>query len=425
MRTIQNPVPADWPELTRRPEADAATISRAVREILREVRERGDVAVREYNRRFDRFDADDFRVPAQEIQSAESRIPSSLASAMLLAAGNIQRFHQARISPEVRLETQPGVTCWTKRVPLQRVGLYVPGGTAPLFSTVLMLGLPAALVGCPEVVLCTPPSPDGTIDPAILFAAKICGIHHVFRMGGAQAIGAMAYGTRSVPAVDKIFGPGNRFVTEAKNQVRLEGIAIDFPAGPSEVLIVADDTANPAFIAADLLSQAEHGADSQVMLVSLDPGLPPQVQTEIDNQLQTLPRRDLARQALANGWMITMTDKTQAMQFVNAYAPEHLIIQTANPNQLADQVLHAGSVFLGAYSPEAVGDYASGTNHTLPTAGHARIYGGLSCASFVKEITFQELTREGLINLGPAVEEMAEAENLAGHRRAIAIRIPS
>lgn len=344
---------------------------------------------------------------------------------MLLAADNIQRFHQARISPEVRLETQPGVTCWTKRVPLQRVGLYVPGGSAPLFSTVLMLGLPAALVGCPEIVLCTPPSPDGTIDPAILFAAKICGIHNVFRMGGAQAIGAMAYGTRSVPAVDKIFGPGNRFVTEAKNQVRLEGIAIDFPAGPSEVLIVADDTANPAFIAADLLSQAEHGADSQVMLVSLDPGLPPRVQTEIDNQLQTLPRRDLARQALANGWMITMTNKTQAMQFVNAYAPEHLIIQTANPNQLADQVLHAGSVFLGAYSPEAVGDYASGTNHTLPTAGHARIYGGISCASFVKEITFQELTREGLVNLGPAVEEMAEAENLAGHRRAIAIRIPS
>jgi histidinol dehydrogenase len=294
-----------------------------------------------------------------------------------------------------------------------------------LFSTVLMLGLPAALAGCTEVVLCTPPSADGSVHPAILFAARICGIRKVFRVGGAQAIAAMAYGTESIPAVDKIVGPGNRYVTQAKQFVSAEGIGIDFPAGPSEVLIVADESANPAFVAADLLSQAEHGADSQVMLVALNSEIIPRVQAEIDKQLITLPRRDIAVQALANGWMITLADEQQAMRFSNAYAPEHLIINTRNPEQLAGQVLHAGSVFLGAWSPEAAGDYASGTNHTLPTAGYARLYGGVSCASFVKEITFQQLTREGLENLGPAVEEMAAAESLEGHRQAITIRLQS
>jgi len=341
---------------------------------------------------------------------------------MLLAADNIRRFHSARLSEDVRVETSPGVTCWTKRVPLQRVGIYIPGGTAPLFSSVLMLGLPAALVGCPEVILCTPPSPEGSIHPAILFAARICGIRKVFRVGGAQAIAAMAYGTETISAVDKIVGPGNRYVTKAKQLVSGQGIAIDFPAGPSEVLVVADKTANPAFIAADLLSQAEHGADSQVMLVALDPEVPGRVRAEVDKQLLTLPRRDIATQSLANGWMISFTDHQLAMEFVNAYAPEHLIINTRKPEELAAAVLHAGSVFLGAYSPEAAGDYASGTNHTLPTAGYARLYGGVSCASFVKEITFQQLTREGLNNLGPAVEEMAAAENLMGHRNAITIR---
>jgi histidinol dehydrogenase len=425
MRIVNNPPETQWPELIRRPGTDNTAIAGAVLDILREVRQRGDSAVRDYSRRFDRWDAENFLVPEQELQDTESRLPRSLTQAMLLAADNIRRFHSVRLSPEVTVETLPGVTCWTKRVPIQRVGIYIPGGTAPLFSSVLMLGLPAALAGCPEVVLCTPPAPDGSVHPAILFAAKICGIRKVFRVGGAQAIAAMAYGTESIPAVDKIVGPGNRYVTQAKQLINAEGISIDFPAGPSEVLVVADESADLAFLAADLLSQAEHGADSQVILVALHPGIIAGVEAEINKQLQTLPRRDIALQALANGWMITLTDEQQAMRFVNAYAPEHLIINTRNPEILAEKVLHAGSVFLGPWSPEAAGDYASGTNHTLPTAGYARMYGGVSCASFVKEITFQQLTREGLQNLGPAVEEMAAAENLEGHRQAITIRLQS
>lgn len=425
MRIVNNPPEAQWPELIRRPGTESASITGTVQDVLRQVKLRGDSAVRDYSRRFDHWDAENFMVQEQELQEAESRLPRSLTQAMLLATDNIRRFHSARLSPDVAVETLPGVTCWTRRVPLQRVGIYIPGGSAPLFSTVLMLGLPAALAGCPEVVLCTPPSADGSVHPAILFAARICGIRKVFRVGGAQAIAAMAYGTESIPAVDKIVGPGNRYVTQAKQLVSAEGIGIDFPAGPSEVLIVADESANPAFLAADLLSQAEHGADSQVMLVALNSAIVPRVQAEIEKQLKTLPRRDTALQALANGWMITLTDQQLAMRFVNAYAPEHLIINTVSPEKTAELVLHAGSVFLGAWSPEAAGDYASGTNHTLPTAGYARLYGGVSCASFFKEITFQQLTREGLENLGPAVEEMAAAENLEGHRQAIAIRLQS
>ncbi len=422
MQQVNNPSPSQWPGLIRRPESDSEAITSTVQDILQQVKRRGDAAVREYSLKFDQWDAELLQVSAKELQDAESRLPRSLAQAMLLAADNIRRFHAARLSQDVHVETSPGVTCWTKRVPLQRVGIYIPGGSAPLFSSVLMLGLPAALVGCPEVILCTPPSPEGMIHPAILFAARICGISKVYRAGGAQAIAAMAYGTESIPAVDKIVGPGNRYVTKAKQLVSAEGIAIDFPAGPSEVLVVADETANPAFIAADLLSQAEHGPDSQVMLVALDPVVPGLVQVELERQLEALPRRDIATQSLANGWMLTFTDKMQAMGFVNAYAAEHLIINTRKPEELANSVIHAGSVFLGPYSPEAAGDYASGTNHTLPTAGYARLYGGVSCASFVKEITFQQLTREGLEAIGPAVEEMAAAENLMGHRNAITIR---
>ncbi len=425
MKQIHHPSRERWPELIRRPAGDTDTLEASVKNILLQVRQRGDQAVLEYSRRFDHFQSDQLQVREQEIEQAESLLEPALVQSIRVAVDNIRRFHGARLTPDVIVDTLPGVTCWTKRVPLQRVGIYVPGGSAPLFSTVLMLGIPASLVGCPEVVLCTPPAPDGSIHPAILFAAHCCGIRNVYRVGGAQAIAAMAYGTARIPAVDKIVGPGNRFVTLAKQLVSQEGIGIDFPAGPSEVLVVADDSADPAFVAADLLSQAEHGPDSQVILVSLAEELGGRVQTELQKQLHSLPRRDVAAQALANGFIITLADEQAAMDFANAYAPEHLILNTRNPDRLAEQVIHAGSVFLGAFSPEAAGDYASGTNHTLPTAGYARLYGGISCASFTKEITFQRLSREGLQLLGPAVEEMAIAEGLEGHRRAISIRLTS
>lgn len=423
MKQISHPPRDRWPELVRRPSIDTDTLEASVRNILLQVRQRGDQAVLEYSRRFDQFQGDQLKVREDELRQAESRLEPSLVQSILLAADNIRRFHGARLTPDVNIDTMPGVTCWTRRVPLQRVGIYIPGGTAPLFSTVLMLGLPAALVGCPDVILCTPPAPDGSIHPAILFAARTCGIRNIYRVGGAQAIAAMAYGTASIPAVDKIVGPGNRYVTVAKQLVSQEGVGIDFPAGPSEVLVVADDTADPAFVAADLLSQAEHGADSQVILVALSETLGLRVQAEVEQQLANLPRREVATQALANGYVVTFADESTAMDFANAYAPEHLILNTMQPDRLAEKVVNAGSVFLGAYSPEAAGDYASGTNHTLPTSGHARLYGGISCASFAKEITFQRLTREGLQALGPAVEEMASAERLEAHRRAISIRL--
>lgn len=425
MKLFHQPPRNRWSELIRRPAADADALDASVRNILLQVRQRGDHAVLEYSKRFDQFQGDHLQVSEQELQQAESLLEPALVRSIRLAADNIRRFHNARLTPDVKINTMPGVACWTRRVPLQRVGIYIPGGTAPLFSTVLMLGLPAAIVGCPEVVLCTPPAPDGSIHPAILFAAHTCGIRKVFRVGGAQAIAAMAYGTASVPSVDKIVGPGNRYVTLAKQLVSQEGVGIDFPAGPSELLVVADDSANPAFVAADLLSQAEHGADSQVILVALSETLGLRVQSELEQQLASLPRRDVAAQALANGCVVTFSDASTAMEFANAYAPEHLIINTGQPDRLAEKVVNAGSVFLGPYSPEAVGDYASGTNHTLPTGGYARIYGGISCASFTKEITFQQLTREGLQHLGPAVQTMAEAESLVGHRRAISIRLSS
>ncbi len=425
MRLITNPAPSHWPALIQRPASDTAALAERVQEILDQVKLRGDEALRTYSRLFDQWDATDLQVPDADFREAERSLPQSLTDAILIATENIRRFHSARISPDVCVETFPGVTCWTKQVPLQRVGVYIPGGSAPLFSTVLMLGIPAALAGCPEVILCTPPSSKGQVHPAILFASRICGISKIFRVGGAQAIAAMAYGTASIPAVDKIVGPGNRYVTRAKEVVSGQGIAIDFPAGPSELLVVADASANPAFVAADLISQAEHGPDSQVILVALQEGIAEKVAVEINKQLQNLPRREVAAQALAGGHMITFGDEQKAMGFVNAYAPEHLILNTRNPESLAAQVIHAGSVFLGAYSPESAGDYASGTNHTLPTAGYSRLYGGVSCASFVKEITFQKLTREGLSQLGPYIEEMAAAENLMGHRQAVTIRLQS
>ncbi|RMF26520.1 MAG: histidinol dehydrogenase, partial [Bacteroidetes bacterium] len=338
------------------------------------------------------------------------------------ALANLRRFHAAQIQPRMEVETMPGVRCWRKSVPIERVGLYVPGGSAPLFSTVLMLGVPAMLAGCPEVVLCTPPDPTAKVNPAILFTAGLLGIERVFRIGGAQAIAALAYGTESIPRVDKIFGPGNAYVTRAKQLVQLEGTAIDMPAGPSEVLVLADDSAEPAFVAADLLSQAEHGPDSQVVLVSLDASLPERVQQEIERRLEALPRASIARQALENSLTVHFDEVEQALAFSNAYAPEHLLLQTRDPQTLAEKVRQAGSVFLGPFSPESVGDYASGTNHTLPTNGFARAYSGLSVDDFVRKITFQQLSAEGLQNIASVVEVMAEAENLQGHAEAVRVR---
>lgn len=422
MKRYQNPPEAEWNQLTKRP-AGREVDDRVVQQVIADVRTRGDEALREYTRKFDGATITRILVSEEEMRSAASQVPEALRSAMQLAARNIRTFHEARLNRDVRLDTLPGVTCWTKTVPLQRVGLYIPGGSAPLFSTVLMLGIPAALAGCPEIIICTPPAPDGTVNPAILFAAQLCGIRSVFRIGGTQAIAAMAYGTESIPAADKILGPGNSFVTRAKQLVNQDGVAIDFPAGPSEVMVIADASADARFVAADLLAQAEHGPDSQVVLVALDESVIAPVEYEVNRQLALLPRRDTARAALDNSFIVTFEDSRQAMRFANAYAPEHLLIQTRNAGELADQVINAGSVFLGHYSPEAAGDYASGTNHALPTAGYARMYGGVSTSSFCKEVTFQQLTKAGLASLGPAVTEMAAAEGLEAHKNAITIRL--
>lgn len=425
MRIVTNPPEKEWTELVRRPSLKASALDDVVRKILLDIQTRGDEAVREYSQQFDNVTFDSLLVPEENLRQAEGQLPPDLVKAILVAADNIRRFHAARLPAEVKVETMPGVTCWTKVVPLERVGIYVPGGSAPLFSTVLMLGIPSALAGCPEVILCTPPAADGGVNPAILFAARLCGIKNVYRVGGAQAIGMMAYGTKTVPRVDKIVGPGNQYVTKAKELVNRDGVSIDFPAGPSEVLIIADRNATPAFVAADLLSQAEHGADSQVMLIALDQELIANVEIELKRQLNDLPRKSIAERALQNGAIVSFNAVEQAIRFTNRYAPEHLIIQTDHPDEFAIKITNAGSVFLGSYSPEAVGDYASGTNHTLPTGGFARTYGGISCGSFVKEITFQQLTREGLRQLEPTVTRMAEAESLEAHRRAVTIRFES
>ncbi len=422
MKFYVNPSPETWAELIRRPSKEGAEWTAAVEAILREVREGGDGALRRLTRRFDGVALEELRVPREEIQSAAEALPVELMEAIGEALANLRRFHAAQIQPRMEVETMPGVRCWRKSVPIERVGLYVPGGSAPLFSTVLMLGVPAMLAGCPEVVLCTPPDRTGKVHPAILFTAGLLGIERVFRIGGAQAIAALAYGTESIPRVDKIFGPGNAYVTRAKQLVQLEGTAIDMPAGPSEVLVLADDSAEPAFVAADLLSQAEHGPDSQVVLVSLDASLPERVQQEIERRLEALPRASIARQALENSLTVHFDEVEQALAFSNAYAPEHLLLQTRDPQTLAEKVRQAGSVFLGPFSPESVGDYASGTNHTLPTNGFARAYSGLSVDDFVRKITFQQLSAEGLQNIASVVEVMAEAENLQGHAEAVRVR---
>ncbi len=423
MEKILYPERSRWPELTRRPAFSFETLAAQIAPVLADVRARGIEAVREYTRRFDGVELDDPAAPPEALAAAAEAVPAELRAAIRLARRNIETFHAAQLERSARIETAPGVVCWRKSVALERVGLYVPGGTAPLFSTALMLGVPARLAGCREIVLCTPPGPGGAVPPAIAFTANLLGLDRVFRIGGAQAVAAMAYGAGSVPRVDKIFGPGNQYVTVAKQLVQREGVAIDMPAGPTEVAVVLDETARPDFVAADLLSQAEHGPDSQVVLLSTCLNTVENVLEAVDRQLENLPRKSIAEQSLKNSKAIVFETMDEAMDFANAYAAEHLILAVENPEALAERVVNAGSVFLGHLTPEAVGDYASGTNHTLPTNGYARAYAGVSVDAFVKKITFQALTEEGLRSIGPAVETMARAEALDGHARAVAIRL--
>jgi histidinol dehydrogenase len=406
-----------------RPVMDMRSLEQAAAGILEEVRRDGDTAVRKYSLLYDQSAPVPAELDATEVETGADGVGEALKAAIRQAADNIRAFHLRQLRDEPVVETLPGVRCWRKAVAIEKVGLYIPGGSAPLFSTLLMLSIPAKIAGCREIVLCSPPDSRGGLHPAILYAAKLVGVTRIVRVGGVQAIGAMAYGTESVPRVDKIFGPGNQYVTCAKQLVQRDGVAIDMPAGPSEVAVYADETADPAFVAADLLSQAEHGADSQVVLVSPSAGVVEQVVAEVERQLELLPRAEIASRALSGSRAFIVRDEEQAMALLNAYAPEHLILACREPERLAGSVINAGSVFLGHFSPESVGDYASGTNHVLPTNGHARAYSGVSVDSFVKKITFQQLTREGLAGIGAAVMRMAEAEGLEAHARAVGIRL--
>jgi histidinol dehydrogenase len=408
-----------------RPSADTSLIEPMVQEVLRDIKINGQSAVEKYTLRFDKVQISDVCVSETEFAAAEKGISAELKAAIQVAKKNIEVFHASQKEQTKMIETMPGVRCWRRSVAIEKVGLYIPGGTAPLFSTILMLGIPAKLAGCREIILCTPPDSSGKINPAILYTAQLIGIDTIFKIGGVQAIGAMAYGTERVPQVDKIFGPGNRYVTCAKQLICKEGIAIDLPAGPSEVAVLADESCVPAFVAADLLSQAEHGEDSQVILVSESETVISNVNAELQKQLALLPRKEIAAKALENSKAVLVKDKTEAFDLLNAYAPEHLIIACRDDEALAERVINAGSVFLGNYSCESAGDYASGTNHTLPTNGYARAYSGVSLDSFVKKISYQKLSKEGIANIGPAIELMAEAEGLEAHRQAVTIRLKS
>ena len=423
MRVYRYPNEAEWAELLRRPTKDATELNNVVAGVLREIRQRGDEAVREYELKFDKAQLTDLAVSDEEMQEAETLVSDELKAALQLAHQNIYTFHAAQRFEGKQCQVTDGVTCWQRAIPIERVGLYIPGGTAPLFSTVLMLATPAKIAGCREIVLCTPPNREGKVNPAILVAARIAGVNRIFKIGGVQAIGSMAYGTESVPKVYKIFGPGNQFVMCAKQQVSLHDVAIDMPAGPSEVEVLADDSARADFVAADLLSQAEHGVDSQVLLVTTSESLIPQVEAEVERQLALLPRNKIARQALENSKIILVRNDEEMMRLTNQYAPEHLIIETRNYRELADRVVNAGSVFLGHLTPESAGDYASGTNHTLPTNGYAVAYNGVNLDSYQRKVTFQELTPEGLRQIGRAVELMAESEQLDAHKNAMTLRI--
>jgi histidinol dehydrogenase len=425
MKIIVNPLQEALPELLQRPVMDHAALQTVVQGVLDAVRTGGDKAVASYTKQFDSVTIDDLQVSEAAINEATLSLEPALKEAIQLAAKNIRCFHEAQVNAPVTIETMPGVRCWRKTVGIDKVGLYIPGGSAPLFSTVLMLGIPAVIAGCKEIILCTPPSKDGSVHPAILYAASVVGITRIYKVGGVQAIAAMAYGTETVPQVYKIFGPGNQYVTAAKQMVQESGVAIDMPAGPSEVCVLADETCNPGFVASDLLSQAEHGPDSQVLLVSTSRKVVDEINEALTAQLAVLPRKDIAQQALANSKAIVVNSMDQAIFIVNSYAAEHLIIACKNDEAIGEQITNAGSVFLGNYSPESVGDYASGTNHTLPTSGYARAYSGVSVDSFVKKITYQKLTPAGLQAIGAAVETMAAAEGLEAHKNAITIRLQS
>lgn len=423
MKTIKFPKREEWNEILTRPALDTQFLERTVANILTDVRTNGDDALRHCARFFDKVELDELEVTAGEFTAAELAISAELKKAIDVAKANIEKFHAPQTESTAKTETTDGVFCWRKTIAIEKVGLYIPAGTAPLFSTVLMLAIPAKLAGCSEIIVCSPPRPDGSVAPAILYCAKLCGATRVFKIGGAQAIGAMAYGTESVPKVDKIFGPGNQFVTEAKQQISKAGVGIDMPAGPSEVAVLADETANPAFVASDLLSQAEHGPDSQVLLVTVSEEFVERTLAEVARQLAELPRKDFANAALGNSKAVVMKSVASGIELINAYAPEHLIIATAEAETDAESIVNAGSVFIGNYSCESAGDYASGTNHTLPTNGFARSFGGVSIDSFTKKITFQRLSADGLRNLGPTIEIMARAEGLNAHERAVSIRL--
>lgn len=423
MEVIKYPEKDRWKKILERPLYTAKTVNKTVKEILKNVKDFGDKAVREYSQKFDNVKLDSFLVSAEEMQQAADSVDDKLKDAIRIAKSNIEKFHSEQKQARKNITTSKGVECWQKSVPVEKVGLYIPGGTAPLFSSVLMLGIPAKIAGCEEIILCTPPDEKGKINPVILYAAQQTGIDKIFKIGGAQAIGAMAYGTESVPNVYKIFGPGNQYVTEAKQLVSMEQVAIDLPAGPSEVAVIADSTANPAFVASDLLSQAEHGVDSQVILATTDEKLINDVLEELEKQINELPRKEFARQSLGNSKILLLHDIKEAINIINTYAPEHLIICTSDEDDVAEQIINAGSVFIGNYTPESAGDYVSGTNHTLPTYGYAKVYNGLNLDDYVKKITFQKITREGLIEIGPAIEIMAEAEELTAHKNAVRVRL--
>jgi histidinol dehydrogenase len=425
MKTIIRPEKSSWECLCNRPSLQKSDLEEKVREILNRVKSEKDRAILDYSEKFDGVRPARLKVSEEEIIQSAVLIPDKIKKAIGTAQKNIEKFHSSQLSPEPMVETSAGVTCWRRSVAIEKAGLYIPGGSAPLFSTVLMLGIPAKLAGCREIILCSPAGKDGKINPLIIYTANLIGITDIFKTGGAQSIAAMAYGTESIPRVNKIFGPGNQYVTKAKELVQQEGVAIDMPAGPSEVLVIADAAADPEFIAADLLSQAEHGPDSQVIFLTTSTEMIEKVQSCLNNQLEILPRREIASKAMDNSRLILLSSLGECIEFSNLYAPEHLIINTSEPEILAERVINAGSVFLGPYSCESAGDYASGTNHTLPTNGYARSYSGVSTESFMKKISFQKLTAEGLTDLGPAIEIMAEAEMLNGHKNAVSIRLKS
>lgn len=423
MKTIKYPAKKDWSEVLKRPTQEKANLEAIVSSVFEDIKSKGDEALLDYTAKFDSANLKQLLVSAEEFEAATKETPNDLKAAIDNAAQNIFNFHKAQEATEEKVETQPGVECWRKVTPIEKVGLYIPGGSAPLFSTVLMLAIPAKIANCKEIVLCTPPNKDGKINPAILYAASSVGCTKVFKLGGIQAIGAMTYGTESVPQVYKIFGPGNQYVTAAKQLASLDGVAIDMPAGPSEVLVYGDETGNPDFIASDLLSQAEHGADSQVVFVTCVESLIEDVKTAVEKQLAELPRKEIAAKALGNSIYILMNNEAEALELINEYGPEHLIIGAKNEDLFINDVTNAGSVFLGNYTPESAGDYASGTNHTLPTNGYAKSYSGVSLDSYTKKITYQRISKDGLRSLGPIIEVMAEAEELFAHKNAVTLRL--